>query len=157
MLSQTYHTEVTQPENVVALPRRRILRARERRLVGLRGHITQVTSSEAVFYSSKGRRWQMSVNKTRSPKVAQRVPTGSGADFLNCASRAAVPALDRTVVVMCNAGTRSLFAAGDLLRLGYHDMRSVLGGFTRWKSDSLPINCRAPWIGRPASAIPVIS
>jgi molybdopterin/thiamine biosynthesis adenylyltransferase len=45
----------------------------------------------------------------------------------------------RTVVLMCGSGTRSLFAADDLLRLGYEDVRSMGGGFSRWKQEGLPV------------------
>jgi molybdopterin/thiamine biosynthesis adenylyltransferase len=34
---------------------------------------------------------------------------------------------------------RSLFAAEGLAKLGYTDVRSVVGGFNRWKADGLPV------------------
>ena len=40
---------------------------------------------------------------------------------------------------MCAGGVRSLFAAEGLKLLGYRDVRSVVGGFTRWKNDGLPV------------------
>jgi molybdopterin/thiamine biosynthesis adenylyltransferase len=41
--------------------------------------------------------------------------------------------------VLCESGTRSLFAADDLIRLGYEDVRSLAGGLRRWKEQGLPI------------------
>lgn len=46
---------------------------------------------------------------------------------------------DRPVVVFCAGGTRSLFAAESLARLGYRQVSSMVGGFTRWKNEELPI------------------
>ena len=40
---------------------------------------------------------------------------------------------------MCGSGVRSLFAADELARLGYADVHSLAGGFTRWKHEGLPI------------------
>jgi molybdopterin/thiamine biosynthesis adenylyltransferase/rhodanese-related sulfurtransferase len=37
------------------------------------------------------------------------------------------------VVVYCASGVRSAFAAKTLAELGYHNVRSMKGGFTRWK------------------------
>jgi molybdopterin/thiamine biosynthesis adenylyltransferase len=70
-----------------------------------------------------------------SPAGAQRIVRG----FLELRIEDAVPDTDRTVLVMCAGGVRSLFAAEGLRRLGYRDVRSVAGGFNRWKSDGLPV------------------
>jgi sulfur-carrier protein adenylyltransferase/sulfurtransferase len=50
--------------------------------------------------------------------------------------------LTRPLLVMCNGGTRSLFAAEDLVRLGYTDVRSITGGFSRWKNEGRPIELK---------------
>jgi sulfur-carrier protein adenylyltransferase/sulfurtransferase len=44
-----------------------------------------------------------------------------------------IPDKDRPVVVYCASGVRSAFAAKTLAELGYSDVRSMKGGFTRWK------------------------
>jgi molybdopterin/thiamine biosynthesis adenylyltransferase len=62
-----------------------------------------------------------------------------GRSFLELRIEQAVPDAERTVVVMCGSGTRSLFAAEDLVRLGYAQVRSLAGGFTRWKNEGLPV------------------
>lgn len=43
-----------------------------------------------------------------------------------------------TVVVYCAGGTRSAFAAQTMQQLGYTDVRSVIGGFNRWKDEGRP-------------------
>ncbi len=50
-----------------------------------------------------------------------------------------VASSDREVLAICAGGRRSLLAAATLHDLGYHNVASVRGGFTRWKADGLPI------------------
>src|SRR4051794_39358166 len=42
---------------------------------------------------------------------------------------------DRPVVIYCASGVRSVFAAKTLNDLGYHDVVSMSGGFSRWKNE----------------------
>jgi molybdopterin/thiamine biosynthesis adenylyltransferase/rhodanese-related sulfurtransferase len=44
-----------------------------------------------------------------------------------------VPGRDRPITLYCAGGTRSLLAARALHELGYTDVRSLSGGFNRWK------------------------
>jgi molybdopterin/thiamine biosynthesis adenylyltransferase len=44
---------------------------------------------------------------------------------------------------MCGGGTRSMFASESLRLLGYADVRSVAGGFNRWKNENLPVETPA--------------
>ena len=69
-----------------------------------------------------------------SPKDAVRMGRG----FLELRIEEAVPELDRPLLVMCAGGVRSLFAAETLKQLGYQDVKSVAGGFNRWKNNGLP-------------------
>lgn len=46
----------------------------------------------------------------------------------------------RSMLLICGSGQRSLFAAEALQQMGYRDVRSVSGGFTRWKTEGLPIS-----------------
>jgi len=43
-----------------------------------------------------------------------------------------------TLLLLCESGSRSLLAARRLLELGYPDVRSVNGGFARWRREGLP-------------------
>ncbi len=70
-----------------------------------------------------------------SPRDAQRIVRG----FLELRIEDAVPDQARTLLVMCAGGVRSLFASEGLKLLGYRDVRSVVGGFNRWKNEGLPI------------------
>lgn len=58
------------------------------------------------------------------------------------AIESAFPALEpdrgRPILTLCASGRRSLLARDTLLALGYHDVRSVSGGFARWRAEGLP-------------------
>lgn len=115
------------------------MKAKDLRLVDLRGRIVQVTPTEALELQRQG---AALVDVREQDEIAQGSPSGAyrlGRGFLELRIEEAVPDLNYPVLVMCNGGTRSLFAAEDLKRLGYTDVRSVLGGFTRWKDEGLPV------------------
>lgn len=46
---------------------------------------------------------------------------------------------DQPLLTLCASGQRSLLARETLLQLGYRNVRSVRGGFTRWRAESLPL------------------
>ena len=43
----------------------------------------------------------------------------------------------RPIAVLCAGGLRSLFAAESLINLGYKNVFSIIGGYSRWKESSL--------------------
>jgi sulfur-carrier protein adenylyltransferase/sulfurtransferase len=45
---------------------------------------------------------------------------------------------DRPIVIFCAAGNRSAFAAETLEQLGFKDVVSMAGGFSRWKNEGRP-------------------
>jgi molybdopterin/thiamine biosynthesis adenylyltransferase/rhodanese-related sulfurtransferase len=45
---------------------------------------------------------------------------------------------ERPVVIFCASGVRSVFAAETLQELGYTDVVSMTGGFSRWKDEGRP-------------------
>src|SRR5699024_5338495 len=69
------------------------------------------------------------------PAGAQGVSRG----FLELRIDAIESDRSRQILVMCGSGVRSMLAADTLQKLGYTDVHSVSGGFTRWKADGLPI------------------
>ncbi len=66
--------------------------------------------------------------------TTQHIPRG----FLEMRIEKAVPDREAPVVVYCQSGTRSVFAARTLVELGYTHVRSLAGGFTGWKTKGLP-------------------
>jgi molybdopterin/thiamine biosynthesis adenylyltransferase/rhodanese-related sulfurtransferase len=49
-----------------------------------------------------------------------------------------VPDLSTPIVITCQSGARSAFAARSLEELGYEDVASLAGGFGAWKQSGLP-------------------
>jgi sulfur-carrier protein adenylyltransferase/sulfurtransferase len=58
--------------------------------------------------------------------------------FLEFQAEAKLPDRQKEVIAYCAGGTRSLLAAETLKRMGYARVRSMAGGFTRWKQNGLP-------------------
>lgn len=114
------------------------MKAKDRRLAELRGSIPEVTPSEAVKLQHSG---AALIDVRDTDEVAQGSPVGAhrlGRSFLELRIEDAISDLNHPVVVMCAGGVRSLFAAETLKRMGYRDVRSVAGGFSRWKNEGLP-------------------
>ena len=114
------------------------MKASDRRLAEIRRNIPEVTPREALKLQESG---AVLIDVRDAAEVAQGSPDGAhrlDRGFLELKIEEAVPDLDRPVVVTCGSGQRSLFAAENLKRMGYADVRSVAGGFNRWKSDGLP-------------------
>lgn len=114
--------------------------AKDTLLERLRESVPEVEPREAHALQSAG----AALVDVREPEeVAQGTPEGAlalGRGFLELRIEEAVPDLSRTLLVMCGSGTRSLLAADGLRRLGYRDVRSVSGGFNRWKDEGLPFS-----------------
>lgn len=51
----------------------------------------------------------------------------------------AVTTADRQVVVFCQEGYASSFAAADLKDLGLENVTDIVGGFSAWKAAGLPV------------------
>lgn len=113
--------------------------ARQRRLRELKASVPEVSVRQAHELQKEG---AVLVDVREHDEVSAGSPVGATCivrGFLELQIEEKVPDLDRTVLVMCAGGTRSLFAAKNLLELGYSDVRSVAGGFTAWKGASLPV------------------
>lgn len=114
------------------------MKAKDRRIAELKKLIPEVSPQEALSLQQQG----AALVDVREPtEIAQGSPAEAyrlGRSFLELNVEQAIPDLNRTVLVTCESGLRSLFAAEELMRLGYADVRSVDGGFTRWKNEGLP-------------------
>jgi rhodanese-related sulfurtransferase len=109
------------------------------RLAELKARIPEVTPREALALQARG---AVLVDVREADEIAQGTPPGAlrlGRGFLELRIEQAVPDPQRPLVLMCGSGTRSLFAADDVARLGYRSVSSMAGGFTRWKHEGLPV------------------
>ena len=111
------------------------MNARNRMLADLRERIPEVDPGEAETLLDFG----AALVDVREPEeIAQGSPRGAhrlGRGYLELEIEDAIPDTDRTVLCLCSGGVRSLFAADSLRRMGYRDVRSVAGGFNRWKDE----------------------
>lgn len=108
------------------------------RIDALRGEIVDIQPDEAHALSDRG---AVLVDVREADEIARGLaeraqPLGRG--FLEQRIEETVPARDTPVLLMCGSGTRSLLAADAVRQLGYTDVRSVAGGFSRWKEQGLP-------------------
>lgn len=112
---------------------------KKRRLEELRRTIEEVTPEDAWALHQQG----AALIDVREPdEVAGGIAVGARhivRGFLELKIEDAVPDTGTPLLVMCASGSRSLFAAEDLRNLGYDDVKSVDGGFGRWKDDGLPV------------------
>jgi adenylyltransferase/sulfurtransferase len=67
-------------------------------------------------------------------KGALHIPRGN----LESRIEAAVPDRSAPVIISCQSGARSAFAAKALQELGYEHVTSLAGGFSRWKQNGHP-------------------
>src|SRR5207237_1397053 len=59
--------------------------------------------------------------------------------YLELRIEEAAPDRDADIVLYCESGSRSLFAAPNLKEVGYTRVRNLAGGFSAWKSAGLPV------------------
>lgn len=116
------------------------MKGKDKRLAELRDAIPEITPGEARALLAAG---QASLVDVREPdEVAQGSPAGAERivrGFLELRIEDHVTDKERPLLLLCAGGVRSLFAAENVRRLGYGDVRSVAGGFQRWKAEGLPV------------------
>lgn len=114
------------------------MKARERRLAELRAAIPEVTPVEALARQARG---AVLIDVREADEVAAGSPLGAvrlNRGFLDLKIEETVTDFERPLVVLCSGGSRSLFAAESLKRLGYQQVASVAGGFAAWRAHGLP-------------------
>ncbi len=114
-------------------------KAKDKRIAELRSRINEVSPSEALALTNDG---TVLIDVREPSEVAAGSPVGATRivrGFLELQIEDTVPDVNTPVALLCAGGVRSLLAADDLLRLGYTNVHSVVGGFNRWKNDGLPV------------------
>lgn len=114
------------------------MNAKDQRISALKEKIPEITPVEAKQQAESG---SVLLDVRESDEVAQGSPIGAlrmGRAFLELNIEQEIPNHDTPVLVMCQSGMRSLFAAESLQMLGYNNVSSVRGGFTQWKNEGHP-------------------
>jgi molybdopterin/thiamine biosynthesis adenylyltransferase/rhodanese-related sulfurtransferase len=116
---------------------------RQARIDGLRQSIPQAQPAEVAALLTQG---ALLIDVRDAEELSAGMPAGAvhlPRGFLELRIEEHVADLDRTVVVSCQTGLRSLFAADGLRQLGYRDVRSLAGGFVGWQAAGLPVDVPA--------------
>ncbi len=109
-------------------------------LARLRDKIVEVSPSVARALHASG---AVLIDIRTPEETALGIPAGAALlnrDRLELNIEDHAPDPTTTVLLLCNSGVRSLLAADNLVHVGYRDVRSVAGGFVRWKSEQLPVD-----------------
>ncbi|MEM8712645.1 MAG: molybdopterin-synthase adenylyltransferase MoeB [Planctomycetota bacterium] len=116
------------------------LSLKDERLDELRSTVEEIETDEAFeLLESEPRATLLDIRE--KDEVERGSPLGArrlGRGFLELRVEDVVPERDAPLLVLCQGGVRSLFAADSLARLGYRDVRSVAGGFAAWEALGLP-------------------
>lgn len=114
--------------------------ARQDRIAALRAEVVEISPRQALELAGQG---AVLIDVRESEELAAGTPRGAlhlSRGFLELRIEQHVPDPATTLIVSCQSGVRSLFAADGLKRLGYRDVRSVAGGFARWQAEGLPVD-----------------
>lgn len=101
--------------------------------------IPQVSAAEAAALAGDG---ALIVDVRERNEIAAGTAAGAVAlpkGHLELDAEEALPDKDRTLLLLCENGYRSVFAAEALGRLGYKDVRNLAGGLTAWRARGLPV------------------
>lgn len=111
---------------------------RDEWLVALRERVSEVSPSEAFARQGQG---ALLIDVREDAERACGTPANAAGltrGYLELRIEQVEADRDRSILLICGSGQRSLLAAETLDRMGYQDVHSVAGGFDRWKSEGLP-------------------
>src|SRR3569623_1076088 len=114
------------------------MKGKDRRMAEIKTLVPEVSPAEALAAHADG---AVLLDVREADEVANGSPQGAlrlSRGFLDLRIEVIVPDSDQSILVMCAGGVRSLFAAEALKQLGYQNVKSVAGGFNRWKNNGLP-------------------
>ena len=108
-------------------------------LAALRQQVEEITPAQALARQSRG---ALLVDVREDDERASGIATGAlgiSRGFLELRIEQQEADRDRPILLICGSGQRSLLAAEALQRMGYGKVASIAGGFTRWKTEGLPV------------------
>jgi sulfur-carrier protein adenylyltransferase/sulfurtransferase len=111
---------------------------RESWLDELRRQVPEVAPAEALARQARG---ALLIDVREDAERTAGMPAnalGLSRGFLELRIEQVEADRDRPLLLLCGSGQRSLLAAEALLRMGYHQVSSIAGGFGRWKTEGLP-------------------
>ncbi len=112
-------------------------------LTALRARTSELAPTQALALQAQG---ALLLDVREDAERAAGTPAGAlglSRGFLELRIEQVEADRQRPIVALCGSGQRSLLAAETLLRMGYHKVSSVAGGFARWKAEGLPLAAAA--------------
>jgi len=109
-------------------------------LTALRERISEVAPTRALALQAQG---ALLLDVREEAERAAGTPAGAlglSRGFLELRIEQVEADRQRPIVALCGSGQRSLLAAEALLRMGYREVSSMVGGFARWKAEGLPLS-----------------
>lgn len=113
---------------------------RESWLAELRERVPEISPADALSRQAQG---ALLIDVREDHEREEGTPAGAlglSRGFLELRIEQVEANRDRVILALCGSGQRSLLAAEALQRLGYRQVVSVAGGFSRWKAEGLPIS-----------------
>lgn len=113
------------------------MKAKDKLLAELRGEVVEIEPQDAYELQQRG---AVLLDVRENDEVANGSPLGAlrmSRGFLEMRIEDVITDPNATLLVLCAGGNRSLLAGHMLMKMGYSDVRSVAGGFSRWKSKGL--------------------
>jgi len=120
-----------------------MMNAKDQRISEIKEKVPEIAPAEAKKLADGD---AVLLDMRESDEVAQGSPIGAlrmGRAYLEFNIEQEIPDKEKQVLVMCQSGMRSLFAADSLQMLGYSKVSSVKGGFTQWKNEGHPFELPA--------------
>lgn len=108
-------------------------------LAALRQQVEEITPTEALTRQARG---ALLIDVREDDERASGIATGAlgiSRGFLELRIEQQEADRVRPILLICGSGQRSLLAAEALQRMGYANVASIAGGFSRWKTEALPI------------------
>lgn len=112
--------------------------AKSQLLAALSAQISELSPHAALARQASG---ALLIDVRDASETALGLPTGAltaPRSFLELTIEQLAPEPSQELLLICGSGQRSLLAASNLRALGYQNLASVAGGFTRWKAEGLP-------------------
>ncbi len=114
----------------------------DQRLAELHSQVPEISPTEAARRMASG---ALMLDVREADELAAGSPRGAlhvPRSFLELRIEEKAPDRDQALLLLCEVGIRSLFAAASLQQLGYREVYSVAGGYSAWKAAGLP--CASP-------------
>ncbi|MCA9672706.1 MAG: molybdopterin-synthase adenylyltransferase MoeB [Myxococcales bacterium] len=110
-------------------------------LGSIRQRVREVTPDETREIHSKGNGTVIVDVRDKDEVDAGLIPGAVHLpkSFLELRVEQAIPERDTPIIAYCAGGVRSLLAADALQRLGYTNVSSMSGGFSRWQQQGHPV------------------